>query len=139
MAAPATQATEALAGLVERVTYHNLDIGFCMLRVQARGPGGRYSLATVARALGPLAQRAMLDQVAEYHLVYAGGAAHPQKKFSAYRRVRVVRNRASPESGSAQQRLCRKAHGPGDLRDRNAALYGGVLELSGVLRRQFSS
>src|SRR5208282_451236 len=30
-------ATEALAGLVERVTYHNAENGFCVLRVKARG------------------------------------------------------------------------------------------------------
>jgi exodeoxyribonuclease V alpha subunit len=29
--------TEALAGLVERVTYHNAETGFCVLRVKARG------------------------------------------------------------------------------------------------------
>jgi exodeoxyribonuclease V alpha subunit len=29
--------TEALAGLVERVTFHNLENGFCVLRVKARG------------------------------------------------------------------------------------------------------
>jgi exodeoxyribonuclease V alpha subunit len=28
---------EALAGLVERVTLHNADSGFCVLRVEARG------------------------------------------------------------------------------------------------------
>src|SRR5271170_1870640 len=28
---------EALAGLVERVTFHNTDNGFCVLRVKARG------------------------------------------------------------------------------------------------------
>ncbi len=28
---------EALAGLVERVTFHNADNGFCVLRVKARG------------------------------------------------------------------------------------------------------
>ena len=30
-------ATEALAGLVERVTFHNAENGFCVLRVKARG------------------------------------------------------------------------------------------------------
>ena len=30
-------ATEVLAGLVERVTFHNADTGFCVLRVKARG------------------------------------------------------------------------------------------------------
>ena len=29
--------TEALAGLVERVTFHNAETGFCVLRVKARG------------------------------------------------------------------------------------------------------
>src|SRR4051812_32942851 len=32
---PSTQ--EVLAGLVERVTYHNAENGFCVLRAQARG------------------------------------------------------------------------------------------------------
>jgi exodeoxyribonuclease V alpha subunit len=34
---PATAQTEALAGLVERVTYHNNETGFCVLRIKARG------------------------------------------------------------------------------------------------------
>jgi exodeoxyribonuclease V alpha subunit len=34
-AEPSTQ--EALAGLVERVTYHNAENGFCLLRAKARG------------------------------------------------------------------------------------------------------
>jgi len=29
--------TETLSGLVERVTYHNAENGFCVLRVKARG------------------------------------------------------------------------------------------------------
>ena len=29
--------SEVLAGLVERVTYHNGDNGFCVLRIKARG------------------------------------------------------------------------------------------------------
>ena len=28
---------EVLAGLVERVTFHNADNGFCVLRIKARG------------------------------------------------------------------------------------------------------
>ena len=34
---PAVSAQEVLAGLVERVTYHNAENGFCVLRVKARG------------------------------------------------------------------------------------------------------
>ena len=30
-------ASEVLAGMVERVTFHNPDTGFCVLRVKARG------------------------------------------------------------------------------------------------------
>jgi hypothetical protein len=30
---------EVLVGLVERVTYHNADNGFCVVRVKARGRG----------------------------------------------------------------------------------------------------
>jgi exodeoxyribonuclease V alpha subunit len=40
--APSTQ--ETLAGLVERVTFHNVESGFCVLRVKARG---HRELATV--------------------------------------------------------------------------------------------
>src|SRR6516162_4909114 len=32
-----TSSTEVLAGLVDRVTFHNSDSGFCVLRVKARG------------------------------------------------------------------------------------------------------
>ena len=35
--AQASAATEVLAGLVERVTFHNAENGFCVLRVKARG------------------------------------------------------------------------------------------------------
>ena len=28
---------EVLAGLVERVTFHNVETGFCVLRIKARG------------------------------------------------------------------------------------------------------
>jgi exodeoxyribonuclease V alpha subunit len=35
--APVSAPTEALAGLVERITYHSAENGFCVLRVKARG------------------------------------------------------------------------------------------------------
>ena len=34
---PEPSAQEVLAGLVERVTYHNAENGFCVLRTKARG------------------------------------------------------------------------------------------------------
>src|SRR3954467_12688001 len=42
---PESSTQEVLAGLVERVTYHNAENGFCVLRVKARGPR---DLATAA-------------------------------------------------------------------------------------------
>jgi exodeoxyribonuclease V alpha subunit len=37
MPSPATQNREVLAGIVERVTFHSAETGFCVLRVKARG------------------------------------------------------------------------------------------------------
>ena len=38
MPSPATQTNrEVLAGIVERVTFHSAETGFCVLRVKARG------------------------------------------------------------------------------------------------------
>jgi exodeoxyribonuclease V alpha subunit len=38
MPSPATQTDrEVLAGIVERVTFHSVETGFCVLRVKARG------------------------------------------------------------------------------------------------------
>ena len=34
---PDSSTQEVLAGLVERVTYHNAENGFCVIRVKARG------------------------------------------------------------------------------------------------------
>jgi exodeoxyribonuclease V alpha subunit len=34
---PQPETGEVLAGLVERVTYHNTENGFCVLRARARG------------------------------------------------------------------------------------------------------
>ena len=34
---PQTSPQEVLAGLIERVTYHNAENGFCVLRAKARG------------------------------------------------------------------------------------------------------
>jgi exodeoxyribonuclease V alpha subunit len=36
-ASPAAPDREVLAGLVERVTFHNAENGFCVLRIKARG------------------------------------------------------------------------------------------------------
>ena len=37
---PESSTREVLAGLVERVTYHNSENGFCVLRAKVRGHRG---------------------------------------------------------------------------------------------------
>jgi exodeoxyribonuclease V alpha subunit len=37
MTQPQTATHEVLAGYIERVTYHNAENGFCVLRAKARG------------------------------------------------------------------------------------------------------
>jgi len=50
------QRSEALAGLVERVTFHSPESGFCVLRVKARGQRELITVvghaATIASANG---------------------------------------------------------------------------------------
>src|SRR3954469_628418 len=48
--APAAE-REALAGLVERVTFHNPETGFCVLRVKARGQRDLVTLVGAAAAI----------------------------------------------------------------------------------------
>jgi len=43
-----TATQEVLAGLVERVTFHNADSGFCVLRIKARSHRELREEATVA-------------------------------------------------------------------------------------------
>ena len=49
--APGGPEREALAGLVERVTYHNPENGFCVLRVKARGQRDLVTLVGAAAAI----------------------------------------------------------------------------------------
>ena len=44
---------EALAGLVERVTFHNADSGFCVLRVKARGQRDLVTVVGHAASIAP--------------------------------------------------------------------------------------
>jgi exodeoxyribonuclease V alpha subunit len=48
-----TTEREALAGLVERVTFHNEESGFCVLRVKVRGHREVVSVVGVAAAISP--------------------------------------------------------------------------------------
>src|SRR5437764_5710487 len=53
-AAPGTSTqTEALAGLVDRVTFHNSENGFCVLRVKARGQRDLITVVGHAAMISP--------------------------------------------------------------------------------------
>ena len=45
---------EVLAGLVERVTYHNVENGFCVLRAKARGHRDIVTLSAMPQPLRPV-------------------------------------------------------------------------------------
>jgi hypothetical protein len=47
---PQASTQEVLAGLVERVTFHNTENSFCVLRAKARGPPGWTSAQCVLDA-----------------------------------------------------------------------------------------
>jgi exodeoxyribonuclease V alpha subunit len=44
---------EPLAGLVERVTFHNADNGFCVLRVKSRGHRDLVTVLGAAPSISP--------------------------------------------------------------------------------------
>ncbi len=44
--------TEALAGTIERVTFHNVENGFCVLKVQTRGKRDLTTVVGHAPAIG---------------------------------------------------------------------------------------
>src|SRR3954466_15425750 len=50
---PETSAQEVLAGLVERVTFHNSDNGFCVLRAKARGHRDLVTIVGHAATISP--------------------------------------------------------------------------------------
>ena len=52
-ARPGSADREAIAGLVERVTFHNPDNGFCVLRVKVRRQGTRAVGTDPGLATGP--------------------------------------------------------------------------------------
>src|SRR3954449_8607554 len=54
---------EVLAGLVERVTYHNSENGFCVLRAKARG---HRDVVTVVGHAGAIAAAARLPASGEW-------------------------------------------------------------------------
>ena len=49
---PRASSQEVLAGLVERVTFHNAENGFCVLRAKARGH--RDLVTVIGHAASPI-------------------------------------------------------------------------------------
>src|SRR3989441_11867382 len=62
---------EVLAGLVERVTFHNEENGFCVLRVKARG---HRDLVTVVGYTAAIAAVERVGASGEWNIVRARGA-----------------------------------------------------------------
>jgi hypothetical protein len=52
---PESSNTEVLAGLVERVTYHNSENGFCVLRAKVRGHRDMVTVVGHAAAVAAVA------------------------------------------------------------------------------------
>jgi len=51
MSTPPSAEREAFGGLVERVTYHNAENGFCVLRVKVRGQRDLVTVVGAAAAI----------------------------------------------------------------------------------------
>jgi len=51
--APSLPSLEQLSGLVERVTFHNADSGFCVLRLKVRGERDLITLVGHAPSVTP--------------------------------------------------------------------------------------
>jgi hypothetical protein len=88
--------TEVLAGLVERVTFHNDENGFCVVRVKARGQRDLITvLGHAADELGP----ASSSRRAEPGSTTARMASNSEPRFSrlrSQRRSRASRNISAP-------------------------------------------
>ena len=53
MSTAAAAEREALAGLVERVTFHSPETGFCVLRVKVRGQRDLVTVIGAAATISP--------------------------------------------------------------------------------------
>jgi hypothetical protein len=77
---PATR--EVLAGLVERVTFHNADNGFCVLRVKARA---HRDLVTVVGHAAIISAGEPVASTAKEILVFFGSMTQFDRPFAALR------------------------------------------------------
>ena len=65
--APESSTQEVLAGLVERVTFHNPESGFCVLRAKARGHRDLVTVVGHAAMTGMDVRPALMVQLRKVH------------------------------------------------------------------------
>ncbi len=99
-----TQGREVLAGLVRRVTYHNAETGYCVLRVKVRG---RRDLETVVGTL---------PAVAEGEAITASGEWVKDRKYGPQFRARFLRtSRPTSIEGIRSYLASGQIHGIGEV------------------------
>ena len=75
MPSPATQTDrEVLAGIVERVTFHSADTGFCVLRVKARG---HRDLTTIVGHAATISFSRFIEYTLAPYTSHGWGSARP--------------------------------------------------------------
>ena len=84
--------TEVLAGLVDRVTFHNSENGFCVLRVKARG---QRDLITV------IGHAAMISE-----FVQANGSWTNDRTHGVQFRAAFLRHDPRHRAGHAKKLVC---------------------------------
>ena len=83
--ASTSTATEVLGGLVERVTFHNEENGFCVLRVKARGQRDLITVLGHMRAARTIAGWAEQKVIREIMLFCTATVSAPRGRCGSTR------------------------------------------------------
>jgi len=112
--ANANTTTEFLAGLVERVTFHNDQNGFCVLRVKARG---KRDLITVVGHAATISAGEFIQASGEWSNDRTHGVQFRARflKAAEPHRLREVSKGHSPAKASLRQRLQLRRGRPGQM------------------------
>ena len=90
------QSQEALVGLVERVTYHNSENGFCVLRAKARG---HREVVTVVGHAATIAAGEWITASGEWVNDRTHGQQFKANSYAHHRRPRPTASRStSPQA-----------------------------------------
>jgi len=87
---PQTSPQEVLAGLIERVTYHNAENGFCVLRAKARG---HRDVVTVVGHAAAIAAGEWITASGEWVNDRTHGQQFKARFLKTWRRTRRTRDR----------------------------------------------